>query len=62
MPDITPAPSDRKPDTTRRSWHRKASRPVSGWLLALLIVAVASPTRISAVGTVKRHVRYQGGW
>ena len=43
MPDITPAPSDRKPDTTRRSWHRKASRPVSGWLLALLIVAVASP-------------------
>lgn len=24
--------------------------------------SVANPTRISAVGTVKRHVRYQGGW
>ena len=43
MPEITSAPIDRKPDTDKRSWHRKASRPVSGWLVALLIVAVANP-------------------
>ena len=43
MPEITSAPVGRKPDTNKRSWHRKASRPVSGWLVALLIVAVANP-------------------
>ncbi|MDO4412613.1 multicopper oxidase domain-containing protein [Cutibacterium sp.] len=34
--------TDHKPDTNKRSWHRKASRPVSGWLVALPIVAIAS--------------------
>ncbi|WP_446909739.1 hypothetical protein, partial [Klebsiella pneumoniae] len=43
MPEITSAPVGRKPDTNKRSWHRKASRPVSGGLVALLIVAVANP-------------------
>lgn len=41
MPEITPV--GRKPNTNKRSWHRKASRPVSGWLAALLIVAIVSP-------------------
>ena len=27
----------------RRSWHRRASRPVSFWLVALLVVALAGP-------------------
>ncbi|MSS44759.1 multicopper oxidase domain-containing protein [Cutibacterium sp. WCA-380-WT-3A] len=41
MPEIMRA--SHTPDTNRRSWHRKASRPVSGWLAALLIVAIVSP-------------------
>lgn len=40
--DLEPTPG-RRPDTNRRSWHRKASRPVSGWLAALLVVAIAFP-------------------
>ena len=42
MAEITSASAGRKPDTNKRSWHRKASRPVSGWLAALLIVAIVS--------------------
>ncbi|MGK2309872.1 multicopper oxidase domain-containing protein [Cutibacterium sp. V947] len=41
MPEISPV--GHKPDTNKRNWHRKASRPVSGWLAALLIVAITSP-------------------
>ena len=42
MAEITSASAGRKPDTNKRSWHRKASRPVSGWLAALLIVAIVN--------------------
>lgn len=45
-----PGAAPRGPSTTRgrrpgnpRAWHRKASRPVSVWLVALVVVALAFP-------------------
>lgn len=29
--------------TSRRSWHRRASRPVTGWILALILVVLIHP-------------------
>lgn len=52
MPEIThPDPSGtpvarpdagHRPDTSRRSWHRTASRPVSIWLTLLIVVGIAA--------------------
>ncbi|MBB5832180.1 multicopper oxidase domain-containing protein [Brachybacterium aquaticum] len=38
-----PAPPRPSAAADRRSWHRRAARPVSGWLVALLIVVVLHP-------------------
>ena len=53
MPEISPRPADapgsapggtsgaRLPRTGRSAWHRKASRPVSLWLMGLVVVLIA---------------------
>lgn len=39
---MTP-PHDRPEGFTRRSWHRKATKPVSYWMIALVIAVAAHP-------------------
>lgn len=41
-PHVTP-PHDRPEGFTRRSWHRKATKPVSYWMIALVIAVAAHP-------------------
>ena len=39
-PAPDPRPAGRSPATGRGAWHRRAARPVMGWMLALVVVVL----------------------